>query len=145
MNAASRDRVLFALAILVGAAAWFGVSLFDARREAWDSPLFWSYALPFAYAACLLLGYYGSRQAWRWPALVLGALFACAAVSAGGGFSLWPLTLALLGLMAAVGLLPTYVGVGLRRLVDARRARRAAADARLRNFVSGETPPPPRA
>jgi hypothetical protein len=58
------------------------------------------------------------------------------------GPSLWPLTLALLGLMAAVGLLPTYIGVGLRRLSDARRARRAAADARLKAFVS-ETPPPP--
>ena len=121
MNAASRDRVLFVLALFVGASAWFGVSLFDARREAWDSPLFWSWAL---------------------PALVLGTLFACAAVSAGGGLSLWPLTLGLLGLMAAVGLLPTYIGVGLRRLSDARRARRAAADARLKAFLS-ETPPPP--
>jgi hypothetical protein len=33
--------------------------------------------------------------------------------------------------------------VGLRRLFDARRARRAAADRRLRDFAS-ETPPPPR-
>ena len=142
MDAASRDRVLFVLALFVGASAWFGVSLFDARREAWDSPLFWSWALPAAYGACLALGYFGSRDAWRWPALVLGTLFACAAVSAGGGLSLWPLTLGLLGLMAAVGLLPTYIGVGLRRLSDARRARRAAADARLKAFLS-ETPPPP--
>ena len=142
MNAASRDRVLFALAILVGAFAWFGIAMLDGRREAWDSPLFWSFALPAAYAACLVLGFFGSRQAWRWPAHVLGALFACAAVSAGGALSLWPLTLGLIALMAAVGLLPTYVGVGLRRLFDARRARRAAADARLRDFVS-ETPPPP--
>lgn len=142
MNAAGRDRLLFALAILVGAVAWFGVALVDARREAWDSPLFWSFALPAAYGACLVLGFFGSRQAWRWPALVLGSLFACAAVSAGGTLDLWPLTLGLMGLMAAVGLLPTYVGVGLRRLVDARRARRAAADVRLRDFLS-ETPPGP--
>jgi hypothetical protein len=144
VNAASRDRVLFALAILTGAVAWFGIALLDGRREAWDSPLFWSFALPAAYAACLVLGFFGSRQAWRWPALVLGSLFACAVVSAGHGLSLWPLTLGLLALMAAVGLLPTYVGVGLRRLFDLRRARRAAADARLRDFVS-ETPPSPRA
>ena len=142
MNAAARDRLLFALAILAGAAAWFGVALVDARREAWDSPLFWSFALPGAYAACLGLGFYGSRQAWRWPALVLGSLFACAVVSAGKSLNLWPLTLGLMGLMAAVGLLPTFVGVGLRRVFDARRARRAAADERLRDFVS-ETPPRP--
>ncbi|MEO6462565.1 MAG: hypothetical protein ABIP29_05770 [Candidatus Eisenbacteria bacterium] len=142
MNAAGRDRLLFALAILVGAGAWYGVALLDARREAWDSPLFWSFALPAAYAACLGLGFFGSRQAWRWPALVLGSLFASAVVSAGRSLNLWPLTLGLIGLMAAVGLLPTYVGVGLRRLFDARRARRVAADTRLRDFVS-ETPPPP--
>ena len=144
MNAASRDRVLFALAILVGAAAWFGTAAAGGRREAWDSPLFWSFALPAAYGACLVLGFFGSRQAWRWPGLVLGSLFACAVVSSGGSMTLWPLTLALIGLMAAVGLVPTYVGVGLRRLFDARRARRAAADQRLRDFAS-ETPPPPRA
>jgi hypothetical protein len=40
--------------------------------------------------------------------------------------------------------MPAYVGVGLRRVFDARRARRAAADARLRAFGS-ETPPPPQA
>ena len=95
-----------------------------------------------AYGACLVLGFHGSRQAWRWPALVFGALFASAVVSAPGGLSLWPLTLILAGLMTAVGLLPAFVGVGLRRLFDARRARRAAADARLRTFLS-ETPPPP--
>ena len=144
MNAATRDRVLFAAAIATGAATWFGVAALGGVREAWDSPWFASLGLPVAYGACLVLGFHGSRQAWRWPALVFGALFASAVVATPGGLSLWPLTLILAGLMTAVGLLPAFVGVGLRRLFDARRARRAAADARLRAFAS-ETPPPPRA
>jgi hypothetical protein len=142
MNAATRDRVLFAAALAAGAGTWFGIALATGEREAWDAPLFTSLGLPLAYGACLVLGYYGSRQAWRWPALVFGALFASAVVSAGGGLELWPLTLMLVGTMMAVGLLPTYLGVGLRRLAHARRARRAAAKARLRAFA-GETPPPP--
>lgn len=141
MNAAGRDRVLFALALATGAAAWFGVAWMSGRREAWDAPLFTSLGLPLAYGACLGLGFFGSRQAWRWPMLVFGALSASAILGAPGGLTLWPLTLMLLGLMTAVGLVPTYVGVGLRRLFDARRARRVAADARLRDFVSDAPPP----
>ncbi len=152
MNAATRDRVLFGLAILVGAGAWFGVVLWSGRREAWDAPEFTTLGLPLAYGACLVLGFFGSRQAWRWPVLVLGSLAASAVLGGGGNLTLWPLTLLLLGLMAAVGLIPTYVGVGLRRVVAARRARRAAADARLQAFSGGgvaatdapETPPTPR-
>jgi len=143
VNAAGRDRLLFALALATGTAAWFGVAALSGEREAWDAPLFYSLGLPLAYGACLVLGFRGSRQAWRWPALVFGALSASAILGGRGSLTLWPLTLILLGLMAALGLLPTYVGVGLRRLFDARRARRAAADQRLRDFVS-ETPPPPR-
>src|SRR5512137_2450821 len=120
MNAASRDRVLFALALLVGAGTWFGVAWASGRREAWDAPLFTSVGLPIAYGACL----------------VFGALSASAVLGSGGGLTLWPLTLLLLGLMAGAGLIPTFVGVGLRRLFDARRARRAAADARLQAFMA---------
>lgn len=153
MTAATRDRVLFALAILVGAGAWFGVVVLGGRREAWDAPEFTALGLPLAYGACLVLGFFGSRQAWRWPALVFGALAASAVLGGGGDLTLWPLTLLLLGLMAAIGLIPTYVGVGLRRVSAARNARRAAADARLKAFAGGgsapaaekpETPPTPR-
>lgn len=138
MNAATRDRLLFALALAAGAGTWFGIAALGDRREAWDTPLFFSLGLPLAYGACLVLGFHGARQAWRWPALVFGALFASAVVSAGGSLQLWPLTLMLVGTMAAVGLVPTFLGVGLRRLSNLLRARRAAAAARLRAF-SGET------
>ena len=142
MNAATRDRVLFATALTVGAGTWFGIAAWSGRREAWDAPLFTSLGMPVAYGACLVLGFFGSRQAWRWPALVFGALSASAIVGSGSDLSLWPLTLMLLALMTAVGLLPTYIGVGLRRLFDAHRARRAAADERLQDFVSETLPPP---
>ena len=153
MNAASRDRVLFVVALAVGAGTWFGVTWATGRREAWDAPLFTSLGLPATYGACLVLGFFGSRQAWRWPLLVFGALSASAVLGSGGALTLWPLTLLLLGLMAGAGLIPTYVGVGLRRVFDARRARRAAADARLQEFIDApgaapgrpETPPTPRA
>jgi len=148
VTAATRDRVLFVVAIAVGAATWFGISWWTGRREAWDAPLFTSLGLPATYGSCLLLGFFGSRQAWRWPALVFGAMSASAVVSSERGLTLWPLTLLFIALMVAVGLIPTYVGVGLRRVFDARRARRAAADSRLNSFAAAidptETPPAPR-
>ncbi len=151
MNAATRDRVLFGLAILVGAGAWFGVVLWSGRQEAWDAPEFTTLGLPLVYGACLVLGFFGSRQAWRWPVLVFGALSASAVLGSERGFTLWPLTLLFIALMAAVGLIPTYVGVGLRRVFAARRARRAAAVARLKTFAGSspgpqapEPPPAPR-
>ena len=161
MTAAARDRALFLAALAVGAGTWFGVALGSGQREAWDAPVFTTVGLPVAYAACLGLGFIGSRQAWRWPVLVFGALAASAVLGSRGGLTLWPLTLLLIGLMVAVGLIPTYIGVGLRRLVGVRRARRAAAEARLKAFAAApgaptapgpaeageprETPPAPRA
>ena len=93
MNAATRDRVLFILALAVGAGTWFGVSWWSGRREAWDAPEFTALGLPLTYGSCLVLGFFGSRQAWRWPALVFGALSASAVLGSERGFTLWPLTL----------------------------------------------------
>jgi len=134
MNAAARDRLLFAAALVVGAVTWFGVAGISGRKEAWDAPEFAAYGLPFALGACFLLGFWGSRGAWRWPILVVGAILGCSAFTSGRGLGLWPLLLMLLLLLAATAMIPTYIGVGLRRLVDARRARRLAAAARQREF-----------
>ena len=80
-TAASRDRLLFGAAIVVGAAGW----AWAGGREAWDSPLYWSLVLPLTYAFVFLFGTFGSRSAWRWPALVFGTQLATLLLRGGVG------------------------------------------------------------
>ena len=135
MTAVTRDRLVFAASLAAGAGLWLGVSLRAGLREAWDSPLYGTLALPAAYALLAAFGYVASRAAWRWPLLLFGGQLVAALARQGARGSLLPLGVAALALLAALGLLPTYLGVALRRLRQRwRAARLAAAQRRAAGF-----------
>ena len=123
MTAATRDRVVFVLALVAGAGTWLVVGAVAGRREAWDSALYGTAALPVSYALLGGLGYVASRAAWRWPLLVFGGQLGAMLAKNGIGGSLLPLGGLVFALLALIGLLPTYLGVALRR----RRQRLLAA------------------
>jgi hypothetical protein len=127
LTAATRDRVVFVACLLAGAALWLGVAQASGRREAWDSPLYGTLALPAAYALLALFGYLASRAAWRWPLLLFGGQLVAALAKGGAAGSLLPLGVAALAFLALLGLLPTYLGVAARRLRQRMRAARLAA------------------
>jgi len=127
MNAAARDRVLFGCALALGAFGWWGVALVSGRREAWDAPEYFGWVLPVTALGLLLLGYLGSRAAWRWPLLVFGAQLASMIARNRELGSLLALGAVLFLVLAAFGLLPTYLGVALRRARQRRKAARFAA------------------
>ncbi len=127
MTTATRDRVVFVACLVAGAGAWLAVGLASGRREAWDSPLYGTVALPAAYALLALFGYVASRAAWRWPVLLFGGQALAELVRVGARASLLPLGVAAFALLALLGLLPTYLGVALRRGRQRVRAARLAA------------------
>jgi hypothetical protein len=135
LTAATRDRLVFVVSLLTGAGLWIGVGLWAGTREAWDSPRYGTVALPAAYALLALLGYVASRAAWRWPLLLFGGQLVAALARGGARGSLLPLGVAALVFLAVLGLLPTYLGVGLRRMRQRfRAARLAAAQRRAAGF-----------
>ena len=138
-GAASRDRLLFAFALVAGVAGW----AWARGREAWDAPAYWSLVLPLTYAALLGFGYLGSRAAWRWPALVFGAqlatLLLTRIVRGEGPGNLAPLGALLFAVLATLGLAPAYLGVALRRWRQKRLAAKFASEARKAAFTTPET------
>jgi len=138
ISAAARDRLVFALALLAGAAGWGWAG----GKEAWDRPEYWTLVLPATGVLLFGFGYLGSRGAWRWPALAFGAQLATMlllrAFRGEGPGNLAPLGAVLFALLAAIGLVPTYLGVALRRWRQRRIAARFAAAARRAEFYTQE-------
>jgi hypothetical protein len=140
VNAAARDRLLFAAAAACGALVWWALAQGSAAFDAFDSPLYWTLGLPVTALACAVFGYAGARAAWRWPFVVFGAQFATATIGRGGDpGNLWPLSLVLFGGLAVGHLAPAFVGLGLRRIVESRRASGRAAAERGRAFLAETT------
>jgi hypothetical protein len=126
VTAATRDRVGFVASLATGAVLWLGTSVLAGRREAWDAPLYGAAALPAAYALLALFGYLASRAAWRWPLLLFGGELVAMLARDGAAGSLLPLGAILFALLALLGLLPTYLGVALRRSRQRHQAARLA-------------------
>ena len=138
MTAATRDRLVFAAAIALGVLGW----AWAGGKEAWDHPAYWQLVLPGTYLVLFVFGALGSRGAWRWPALVFGAqlatLLAVRATRGEGPGNLAPLGAVLFAVLAGVGLVPTYLGVALRRTRQRRARARFAAAARRAEFQTRE-------
>jgi hypothetical protein len=139
--------VLFVLAGAIGAAVWIAFASRNPQRDAFDVAAYWNLGLVLCGLACVWLGARGSRSAWRWPYVLFGGQFV-AAVTLRGGHpgNLFPLTLLLFAGLATLCLLPTYGGVGLRTLLDRRRASRRAEAERAAAFLAhagDEGDPPP--
>src|SRR5687768_16183506 len=111
LDAEARDRLLFLSAVLLGAGTWFALSLMTNRPEAWDSPLYWSIGLPVLFLGCVILGYLGSRSAWRWGLVAIGAQAVSLMLTSGQILgNLFPFTIALWIFFAACAVVACYAG-----------------------------------
>jgi len=134
VTAATRDRLVFLLCLVVGAAlvlaltrisdVWVG-KLESPWRDQVMAP-YRAAALSAAYLLLLALGFVASRAAWRWPLLLfVGAFLASLSfhLRAYAGLRVF----AVYAFLAAFGLFPAYLGVALRRMRQRMRAARFAA------------------
>jgi hypothetical protein len=106
------ERSAYALASVVGAATWLTVSTIGGRREAWDSDLYFSVALPAIGVLTALLGFLFPQRAWRWAFVPFGgqAMVALLQNPTGG---LLPLGFIVFGFFGVACLIPAYVGAKL--------------------------------
>lgn len=136
MSAPGRDRALFVAAIAVGLLGWFVPSLVLGVREPFDHPLWLPVIVPLHALALAILGYVGARGAWRWPFVVAGAQLAGSLAARGfDPGNLFPLSLLFFAFLGCAGLVPAYLGAGLRRLVTQRDAAQARAAERADAFA----------
>jgi hypothetical protein len=101
-------------AMAVGAALETGIHLFSGRREAWDSPLFWTVGMPAALLASIAIGVCSRGSNWLWTAAVAPAQVLTMMVRSGEMGSLWPLAVVLSAFLSAPFVVAAFVGSRLR-------------------------------
>lgn len=104
-----KDHVLYAVAILAGAAVWLAIGAVSGKREAWDSDLYFSTGLPTAYVIAFALGYFRPYRTWRWGVLPFAGQFIAMLLFAGLG-NLAPLGLILFGVLSLPAIAAARVG-----------------------------------
>jgi hypothetical protein len=98
----------------IGVCLELGIHALSGRREAWDSPLFWTLGLPAAALASAALGYFARPGDWRWAALVVPSQVMTMMARSGELGGLWPLAVALSAILSAPFVLASFVGSRFR-------------------------------
>ena len=122
MTNLATERWAYVAAGLLGAATWLVVSTMGGRREAWDSDIYFSVALPVIGVCAAVLGFLIPRRPWRWAFVPFGgqALVALVQNPTGG---LLPLGLIVFGLFGVACLIPAYAGAKLATAVGRHRSQ----------------------
>ena len=102
----------YAVAALVGAATWGYIAAVGGRREAWDSDLYFTVALPLVGLSAGVLGFLVPDRPWRWAFVPFGAQAVVAFVQ-NPTANLLPLGLIVFALFGTACLIPAYIGAKL--------------------------------
>jgi hypothetical protein len=111
----------YAISSAAGAIGWVAISQVTHRREAWDSELYFSWFLPSIALIVGGLAYFAPERAWRWAFVPFGVQAVVAFIQ-NPTANLLPLGLLVFAFYGALCLLPTWVGVGVRRRLERSRA-----------------------
>ena len=104
----------YCVALAGGAALWLGTMAASGRREAWDSPLYWSAAYPLCIALAAALAYAAPERPWRWALAVMLVQPVVMVLTSGRDFGLLPLGLILFGVLAVPPVLVARLVASLR-------------------------------
>jgi hypothetical protein len=103
------------VSIATGILLELGIHVLSGRREAWDSPQYWTVGLPLAAVVALLLGFLSRGTAWRWSVLIVPSQVTTMMVRSGEISGLWPLMLILASILSAPFVVAAWIGSRLRR------------------------------
>ena len=100
----------------IGAVAWIAVSMAGGRQEAWDSPLYFTYALPVMALTGAAVAFFVPVRVWRWAMFPFWAQ-ALVAFLQNPTANLLPLGLIVFSVFGAVCLIPVsiFAQIGRRR------------------------------
>ena len=95
-------RGVVILAVITGVVMELGIQAASGRREAWDSPLYWTVGMPMAGAIAFALGMLARSRDWLLAFLIVPTQVTTMMVKSGEIGGLWPLAM----LLAAIFSLP---------------------------------------
>jgi hypothetical protein len=107
-------RTAILLALLTGVALEIGVQAVSGRREAWDSPEFWSIGLPAAGLISVAIGALSRGRAWLGTIFIAPSQVTSMMIRSGEMGPLWPLAVILAGILSAPFVAAAFVGSRFR-------------------------------
>lgn len=109
-------------ALAAGASLWLGTAAVSGRREAWDSPLYWSAAYPLCLALAASFAWLAPEKPARWAFAVM-LVQPIAMMFGGAGFGLLPLGIILFAILALPAFAAAKVAASMRLRSRARADR----------------------
>jgi hypothetical protein len=107
-------RTTILLSLATGVALELGIHAVSGRREAWDSPLYWTIGLPIAGLAALAVGFLAQRRNWFWTVLIVPGQVLTMMLRSAEISGLLPLTVVLSAVLSAPFVVAAFVGSLLR-------------------------------
>jgi hypothetical protein len=104
----------YAAAATLGLVLWSVAAVVELRVEPWDAPNFWTIYYPAAIALSGMLGFLYPHAPWRW-ALILMFMQLPVMILGGSGFSLLPIGLILMAVLALPGIGLAYLCAWAKR------------------------------
>ena len=108
-------KATIAVAVLTGVLLELGIHALSGRREAWDSPQFWTIGLPAVLLVSAALGFLARRRDWLWTFAIVPAQVTTMMVGSGEIGSLWPLAAALSAILSTPFVGAAFLGSRFRR------------------------------
>jgi hypothetical protein len=113
-----RTRTVICLTLVTGVALELGIHALSGRREAWDSPLYWTLGLPAAGLTAVLIGYLAQRGSWLWAAAIVPSQVTTMMVRNGDISGLWPLMMILASILGIPFVVAAFIGSRFRPRAD---------------------------
>ncbi len=100
--------------IVVGVALEVGIHALSGRREAWDSPEFWTIGIPSALAVSIVIGFLSRSRDWIWTFVIVPSQVTIMIVRSGEIGGLWPLAMILSSVLGVPFVIAAFVGSRFR-------------------------------
>ena len=129
MPPTARLNAVLAALISITAAAWLWIwaAAASQRVEAWDGPYYFSWVVPALWAFAVVCGFLAPRMPWRWPVIMYATQFILMMARTKGSVGpLAPLGIVMMGVLAAITMVPAYLGSSVRYRRDRSRGLTAA-------------------
>ena len=108
-----RESWLYLAAIIGGAIIWAFVAGASGKREAWDSELYFSVAIPCMCVLSMVLAYCEPARSWRWGVLPSAGQFGWMLLAQGPG-NLLPLGIIAFGVFSIPSVIAARIGAAVR-------------------------------
>ena len=108
------NRLAACIAVGLGLASWVVTAAVVGKREAWDDPAWFMYALPALFVALVVLGFFFPRNSSLYGPLAMSGQTLALLFSAKGGLSLLPVGLVLMAVMSLPFVLAGLLGALIR-------------------------------